>query len=146
MVGGLLLSPRSSQTQAPGADGATPSAADASAGAVAGDLSPRAAEGDQAAIDPANPSGGDAAGALPGEVSLAALFPSEAAMGAESSAAGTLSPLTQRGEVAAPSAGSGNGSHNRAPLVAGLVVTLVILLAGAGFVWWRNRDSRYWPA
>ena len=37
-------------------------------------------------------------------------------------------------------------SHSRAPLVAGLVVTLAILVFGGGFLWWRNRDSQYWPA
>jgi hypothetical protein len=80
-------------------------------------------------------------------VSLADLFPSEAAMGAGSTAAGTLSPLTQRGEIAAAPAGSGgHGPRNRAPLLAGLAVTLMILFGGGGLVWWRNRDSRYWPA
>jgi hypothetical protein len=30
--------------------------------------------------------------------------------------------------------------------VAGLAVSLVILLFGGGLLRWRNRDSRYWPA
>jgi hypothetical protein len=41
---------------------------------------------------------------------------------------------------------SGGGSGSRWPLVAGTVVTLAILLGGAGLVWWRNRDTAYWPA
>ena len=32
------------------------------------------------------------------------------------------------------------------PLVAGIVVTLAILFGGGGLLWWRNRDTAYWPA
>jgi hypothetical protein len=30
------------------------------------------------------------------------------------------------------------------PLVAGIIVTLAILLSGGGFLWWRKLDSKYW--
>jgi hypothetical protein len=30
--------------------------------------------------------------------------------------------------------------------VAGILVSIAVLLFGAGFMWWRNRDTRYWPA
>jgi hypothetical protein len=40
----------------------------------------------------------------------------------------------------------GHAPHSHWPLLAGMVVSLAILVFGGGFVWWRNRDSRYWPA
>ena len=43
-------------------------------------------------------------------------------------------------------ADDGNGSRSRWPLIAGMTVTLAILIFGGGFLWWRNRDSAYWPA
>jgi hypothetical protein len=38
------------------------------------------------------------------------------------------------------------GPRSHWPLVAGMLVSLAVLLFGGGFVWWRNRDTRYWPA
>jgi len=104
-------------------------------------------EADEAAgTGPAGPSPEAAAGALPGELSLAELFPSEAAMGAaapDDPQASGVAPLVQGGQVGADSHRS---PHSRWPLVAGLIVTLAILAFGGGFVWWRDRDSNYWPA
>jgi hypothetical protein len=40
----------------------------------------------------------------------------------------------------------GHARHGQWPLVAGMVVSLAVLLAGGALVWWRNRDTRYWPA
>jgi hypothetical protein len=40
----------------------------------------------------------------------------------------------------------GHTPLNPWPLIAGLIVSLAVLVFGGGFVWWRNRDSRYWPA
>jgi hypothetical protein len=51
----------------------------------------------------------------------------------------------QDGVVAAPPA-SGAGHHSKAPLVAGTVASFAVLIFGGGFIWWRNRASRYWPA
>jgi hypothetical protein len=144
-VGGLLLAPRPSQAQAPGAE---PTAAPAgpTSGAAAGDLSPRAGNADHAGgADPAGPASEMAAGGLPSELSLAELFPSEAAMGA-AAPDGTdpsVAPVVQGGQIGAD---SGRSSHNRWPLIAGLIVTLAILVFGGGFLWWRDRDSLYWPA
>ena len=123
------------------------SPADLSSGAAAGDLSPGAGHADRVgAADPAGPAPEAAPGALPGELSLAQLFPSEAALGVapdDGPQASGAAPLVQGGQI---SAGSGRSSHNRAPLVAGLIVTLAVLVFGGGFLWWRNRDANYWPA
>jgi len=40
----------------------------------------------------------------------------------------------------------GHAPHSLWPLLAGLAVALAVLLIGGGALWWRNRDSRYWPA
>jgi hypothetical protein len=78
-------------------------------------------------------------------MSLAELFPAEAAMGAA-----PPDVVLKDGEIAAgPGGGAGpysEGSSSRLPLVAGIIVTLAILLSGGGFVWWRNLDSKYWAA
>ncbi len=76
-------------------------------------------------------------------MTLAELFPAEVAMGA-----GPPDVMLQHGEIAsAQDAGLGHdsgSSSDRMPLVAGIVVTLAILLSGGGFLWWRHRDSEYW--
>jgi hypothetical protein len=146
VVGGLLLSPRPGPAEAPGADPSSPSADGPSAGA-AGGLSPRAGHGDQAA-DPAVPSPEAAAGGLPSDMSLAELFPAEAALEGASpdDASGTPADLTQGGEIALPGSGSDHVHRDRAPLIAGLIATLLTLFGGGGFLWWRNRDANFWPA
>ena len=50
--------------------------------------------------------------------------------------------LVQGGQVE----DDGRSSTSPAALLAGLVVTLAILGFGGGFLWWRNRDTNYWPA
>ena len=76
-------------------------------------------------------------------MSLAELFPAEAAMGAA-----PPDVVLRDGEIAAgPGGGAGfdpEGSNSQLPLVAGIIVTLAILLGGGGFLWWRNLDSKYW--
>jgi len=141
-VGGLLLAPRPGQTQASGADSSAP---DPAGGTAAGDLSPRAADAGKAASTDAVAQSPEAAGALPGELSLAELFPSEAAIGAaapDGAPASGVAPLVQGGQVGDD---TGRSSPSRLPLVAGLIVTLAILIFGGGFLWWRNLDSKYWP-
>ena len=144
--GGLLMAPRPSQAQTPGAPVAE-SPADPSGGAAAGDLSPAAGAAEPTgAADPAGPAPEAAPGALPGELSLAELFPSEAALGAaapDPQQASGVPPLVQGGQIGTD---SGRSSHSRLPLIAGLIVTLAVLIFGGGFRWWRNRDARYWPA
>lgn len=108
------------------------------------DLTPRVADSKESAADPAVPSSEEEADAgLPREMSLAELFPAEAALGA------TTPDGLQNGAVAdeqAGGVGSDSGPGSAAPLIAGIVVTLTILLGGGGVLWWRNRDTAYWPA
>jgi hypothetical protein len=146
VVGGLLVTPRPSQAQAPGAAPTAKSPAGPSNRPAAGDLSPRAGNADHAGTDPASPSPEPAAGGLPDEVSLAELFPAEAAMGAASPDAAGPTGAAPTGQAGQAGADSGGGSRSRWRLIAGLVVTLAILVFGGGFVWWRNRDSAFFPA
>ena len=116
-----------------------------SGGGAAGDHSPRAATAEPAGA--AGPAPEAAPGALPGELSLAELFPSEAALGAAapdaSQQASGVAPLVQGAQIGTD---SGRSAHSRLPLIAGLIVTLAVLIFGGGFLWWRNRDARYFPA
>jgi hypothetical protein len=146
VVGGLLLAPRPSQTQAPDAAPTTSSPAEPSSAPAPGDLSPRADNGDAAAIDPASPPPDGAVLGLPREVSLAELFPAEAAMGATAPDAAGPAGATSSGPGDGAGADSGGGSNSRLPLVAGIIVTLATLFGGGGLLWWRNRDTAYWPA
>ena len=76
-------------------------------------------------------------------MSLAELFPAEAAMGAT-----PPDVVLRDGEIAAGQVGgSGSdpgGSGSQLPLVAGILVTLAILASGGGYLGWRNLDSEYW--
>ena len=85
-------------------------------------------------------------GLLPGDLSLAELFPSEVAMGAGSPAVAGSSDAGQTSQAGHIGGGSGDGSSSRWPLIAGMFVTLAILFGGGGWRWWRNRESAYWPA
>jgi hypothetical protein len=146
VVGGLLVAPRPSQAQQPGAAPIAAPPTEPSSAATAGDRSPRAPDGDQAGPDKASPSPEEAVVGLPTEVSLAELFPAEAAMGAGTQhAAGSAgaTPSSQGDQVGPDSGGAAN---SRWPLLAGMVVTLAILFGGGGLLWWRSRDSAYWPA
>jgi hypothetical protein len=140
----LLLAPRPSQADAPGAAPTAASPAGSPGTAAPGDLSPRADKADGAATDPTSPLPDPAVVGLPRDVSLAELFPAEAAMGASPAAGqpGTV-PAIQAGHIGED---AGRGAPNRVPLIAGIVVTLAILFIGGGFLWWRNRDTAYWPA
>ena len=140
MAGGLLVTPRPGQAPA---EGAAPTAASPAAPAgTAAPLSARAGKNDEAATDPASPSPESGVLGLPREMSLAELFPAEAAMGAA-----PADVSLQDGAISAGEPGSdGSNPDSRMPLVAGIGVMLAILLSGGGFLWWRNRDSRYWQA
>lgn len=78
--------------------------------------------------------------AIPAELGLGDLLP---AIGAFPGPVTDDGGHAQAGEVAA---GYDGGGHSRAPLLGGLIVTLLMLFCGGGFLWWRNRDSRYFPA
>lgn len=107
------------------------------------DLTPRVDTAEDDAADPAAPPSEEGADpGLPRELSLAELFPAEVALGA-------ASPDTlQNGAIADVQGGVGSdsGPTSGTPLVAGIVVTLAILLGGGGLLRWRNRDTAYWPA
>lgn len=82
---------------------------------------------------------------LPPELALADILPFTPTLGA-ATAPDVLAPTgpAPAGEAVAD---YGRASRSHWPLVAGIVVSLVILLfGGGGALWWRNRDSRYWPA
>ena len=90
-----------------------------------------------------SPEPGGAEALLPPELALSDILPFTPTLGA--AAPDVLAPAGQ-----AP-AGQAVADYGRAPrshwpLVAGMVVSLAIFLGGGGFLWWRNRDSRYWPA
>jgi hypothetical protein len=144
--------PRPSQAQTPGDAPTAATPAGPSSGPAAGDLSPRAESADPTGDLTADLTGGTSdpssdavAGVVPGELSFAELFPAEAAMGVGSSgaaASGDAAQLAQNGQVGVDS----RSSSSRLPLLAGLFVTLMTLVVGGGYLWWRNRDINYWPA
>jgi hypothetical protein len=77
-------------------------------------------------------------------MTLAELFPAEVALGAATPDMvqnGAMADVHQDG-----GAGADSGPGSPMPLVAGAIVTLAILLGGGGMIWWRNRDTAYWPA
>jgi hypothetical protein len=146
MAGGLLLTPRTAEAQgpAPAAPSTTTGAAPGEATTSRGpDLSPRAERPDDGpAAAPGGPSPDEVRLALADELALGDLLPVPDATSGEA-APGEPGP-NPAGELAAPNYAPAR--HSRWPLTAGLIVTLVILGSGGGFLWWRNRDSQYWPA
>ena len=145
MAGGLLVTPRPSQALAedPAPTAASPSPAAPASTTAPEDLTPRADNGDEAAGDQASPVPEAPDLGLPRELSLAELFPAEAALGA-------VSPDMLQNDAIAIGQGGAVGPDSNPisamPLVAGIVVTLAILFGGGGLLWWRNRDTAYWPA
>jgi hypothetical protein len=113
------------------------------------DRSPRVRRPDAAGSEPdaRESGGGTSAGAesfLAPELNLADILPFTPQIG------GAPVPDVAAPEGPAPEgeaiAGYGRSSGGAWPLVTGLAVTLALLAFGAGFLWWRNRDTRYWPA
>ena len=170
-MGGLLLAPRPVEAQAPTAAPAAPAApgtpaapgapsAATGSSAPQADLSPKIAGGDHDAAAAGADSGRDRdTGDDPTGGDTAVLAPDAAALFAlgEELGIGQLVPSADpvaRGPAGSESAGpteeafgdTGGNPDAAAPLVAGTLVSLVILAGGGGFLWWRNRDSRYWAA
>jgi hypothetical protein len=147
--GGLLIAPKSADIAAPGATTADPGpAGGSSAPAAARDLSPRVeGAGDGRSGSGAVPSPEAAQLGLPEELALDDLFPPSLPTGG---AGATATPDAPAPTGPAPAgdavADYGHARQSNWPLLAGLVVTLAILVFGGGFLWWRNRDSYYWPA
>gem|GEM_PF-5248440 len=156
-VGGLLLEVRP-------IDSAAPVAAPDAGPDVAGSPATPSTPSDQTTADPAEdrspridnagnggateeataPSAASAPIALPNQLALSDILPFTP------TTAITPSPDARPPTGPAPAGDAiaeyGHASHRLWPLLAGLAVSLVILLIGGGFLWWRNRDSRYWPA
>jgi hypothetical protein len=141
------MPPRASEAQTPSAaPSPTPSAPGASP--AGGDRSPRV-HGEKAAAgsSAATPSPAAAETALPPELGLSDLFPYSGATGTTDTTAASDAPAPTGPPPAGEAvAAYGSAPRSRWPLVAGMLVSLAVLLFGAGFVWWRNRDTRYWPA
>lgn len=77
---------------------------------------------------------------LPAELGIGQLVPSADAV----APAASDSPDTAlTGEAVADHGDSPGGV---APFVAGALVSLAVLGGGGGWLWWRNRDTHYWPA
>jgi hypothetical protein len=103
-------------------------------------LAPSADQGPAAGAAPLAPSPEAAQLGLPDQLALGEIlalpdtvFPAGAAPG-DSLPAGEAAPAVR------------HAGHSRGPQIAGLIVTLAVLFFGGGFLWWRNRDSQYWPA
>jgi len=113
-----------------------------SASPPARDLSPLLASGRSG---PATPAAAAAESGLPEELALGDIFPLDGSIPAAVGAPDAPAPAgpAPAGEAIAD---YGHARHGHWALVAGMVVSLSVLVIGAALVWWRNRDSRYWPA
>lgn len=82
---------------------------------------------------------------LPAELGIGQLVPPADAVAPEPADGGAATS----GEEAALDASALSGGTtpvDAAPLVAGALVSLAVLVGGGGWLWWRNRDTHYWPA
>jgi hypothetical protein len=80
---------------------------------------------------------------LPPELALADILPFTPTLGAAAAPEVQAPSAVPAGEAVAA---YGRAPRSHWPLFAGLAVSLAILLGGGGALWWRNRDSHYWPA
>ncbi len=154
-MGGLLLPPRPAEAPNAGTVPASPSPAPtAPSTRLPDDLSPRVKDTKRTAGGNPSPSPGAAEPGPPDDLALPDFFPvmaaAEAPVPPEAPASTGPAPAdptpdgpTPAGEALGDDVG---GPGGQGPFIAGLVVSLAILSAGGGFLWWRNRDSRYWPA
>jgi hypothetical protein len=144
-VGGLLLAPpRASEAQAPTATPSTTTTPGPAPADGKGDRSPKV-HGDKAGADAAGAPGPAAAEtALPPELGLSDLFPSPTTT--DTAAAPDAPAPTGPAPAGEAVADYGHGPRSHWPLVAGMLMSLAVLVFGGAFVWWRNRDTRYWPA
>jgi hypothetical protein len=144
-MGGLLLTPRAADAQAPAAATTTvPAPAETTTSGRADDRSPRVRRADKTDVGPVTPEPDGAEALLSPELALADILPFTPTLGAGS----TIVVPAPTGPVPAGEAVADYGRAPRShwPLVAGMVVSLAILFGGGGALWWRNRDSHYWPA
>jgi hypothetical protein len=135
------LTPRAGEAQTP-TPSTGPKGGQTTTSGTAPDLSPRApGAGQNDGSGPHSPTPEEAQLGLPDQWALGDILGSTGTTDGTAVPDGVDSPPA--GE-AAPD--SGPAGHSRWPLTAGLIVTLAILFFGGGFLWWRNRDSQYWPA
>jgi hypothetical protein len=108
------------------------------------DLSPRVHNADKAGGGSGSLAPAAAETTLPEQLALSDILPYTPTTGATAppDAPAPVGPAPAGDAVA----DYGHGPHSHWSLVAGMIVSLAILVFGGGFVWWRNRDSRYWPA
>ena len=143
--GGLLLTPRVTDAKAPVAASTPPAPvpADTATDSPAHDRSPRVGRADQAGGDPVSPEPDSVEAFLPPELALADILPFTPTLGAAAAPEVPAPAATPDGEAVAD---YGRAPRSQWPLFGGLVVGLVVLLGGGGALWWRNRDTHYWPA
>ncbi|HZQ79025.1 MAG TPA: hypothetical protein VFE55_16940 [Acidimicrobiia bacterium] len=153
----MLLEPRPVDAAAPpaapapaatpgaGVDAAPPEATTPTT-APGGDRSPLAHQaGDGAGAEAtAAPSPASAETVLPGQLALSDILPFTPTTAA--TAPPDAPPPTGPAPAGDAVADYGHAPHSLWPLLAGLGVTLAVLLIGGALLWWRNRDSHYWPA
>ena len=80
---------------------------------------------------------------LPAELALADILPFTPSIGGQPAPDAPAPGAPPEGEAVAD---YGHSPPSRWPMVAGMVVALALLASGGGALWWRNRDTRYWPA
>ncbi|HMC81581.1 MAG TPA: hypothetical protein VKO35_13635, partial [Acidimicrobiia bacterium] len=146
-VGGLLLAPQAAEAPGPAPAPADPSAPLSTTSTTSGparDLSPRVHGADKAGSGDAAPAPAAAETALPEQLALGDILPytPTTAAAAPPDAPAPAGPAPA-GEAVAE---YGHAPHSQWPLVAGMFVTLAVLLVGGAMIWWRNRDIHYFPA
>ena len=117
-------------------------AAEAPADGRATDRSPRVRRPDRVGSDSETPESGVEA-FLPAELALADILPFTPSIGGQPAPDAPAPGAVPEGEAVAD---YGHAPQSRWPMVAGMVVALALLAFGGGALWWRNRDTRYWPA
>jgi hypothetical protein len=118
-------------------------AAEAPADGRATDRSPGVRRPDKVGSDAETPESGGVEAFLPAELALADILPFTPSIGGQPAADAPAPGAVPEGEAVAD---YGRTPRSRRPMVAGMVVALALLGFGGGALWWRNRDTRYWPA
>jgi hypothetical protein len=109
------------------------------------DRSPRVRGADGGSGDGARPAPDAVGSVLPVELALGDILPVIPPV-----AAGAAAPDASRPDGPTPEGAAiadyGHGPRSQWPILAGMIVGLAFLALGGGVLWWRNRDSRYFPA
>jgi hypothetical protein len=121
-----------------------PVAVEAPADRRAADRTPGVRRPDKAGSGSDTPESGGVEAFLPAELELADILPFTPSIGGQP--APDVPPPTGPAAEGEAVADYGRAAPSRWPMVAGMVVALAFLAFGGGALWWRNRDTRYWPA